>query len=690
MVAPSSPVQPALHVRVPAGTTAGAALREGGAPTSGPAAVVVARDAQGVLRDLSWVPDRDTEVEAVAANSPDGRSVIRHSCAHVLAQAVQQHFPGTKLGIGPPVTDGFYYDFDVERPFTPEDLADLEKAMRKIIKSGQRFSRRVLDSASEAKRELADEPYKLELIDIKGPGSNAGLNPDEVMEVGAGELTMYDNVHPHTGDIIWSDLCRGPHVPTTRHIPAFRLMRTAAAYWRGNEQNSQLQRIYGTAWESTEALERHLELLAEAQRRDHRRLGAELDLFSFPDEIGSGLPVFHPRGGTVRRVMEDYSRRRHEEAGYEFVNSPHITKAQLFETSGHLDWYADSMFPPMHLDEELAQDGTVRKPGQDYYLKPMNCPFHNLIYRSRGRSYRELPLRLFEFGSVYRYEKSGVVHGLTRARGFTQDDAHIYCTPDQLQGEIRSLLTFVLDLLRDFGLDDFYLELSTRNDEKYVGSDEQWEQATDALRQAAEASGLELVLDPGGAAFYAPKISVQAKDALGRTWQLSTIQVDFQEPELFELEYTASDGSRQRPYMIHRALFGSIERFFGILTEHYAGAFPAWLAPVQVVGIPIADEHIEHLQQVAKALRARGIRVEVDTSDERMQKKIRTHTTQKVPFLLLAGNKDVEAGAVSFRFRDGSQVNGVAVEDAVSAITGWVARRENRSPSAAELPIGES
>jgi len=690
VVAPSSPVQPALRVRVPAGTTAGAALREGGVPTSGPAAVVVARDAQGVLRDLSWVPDRDTEVEAVAANSPDGRSVIRHSCAHVLAQAVQQHFPGTKLGIGPPVTDGFYYDFDVERPFTPEDLADLEKAMRKIIKSGQRFSRRVLGSVSEAKRELADEPYKLELIDIKGPGSNAGLNPDEVMEVGAGELTMYDNVHPHTGDIIWSDLCRGPHVPTTRHIPAFRLMRTAAAYWRGNEQNSQLQRIYGTAWESTEALERHLELLAEAQRRDHRRLGAELDLFSFPDEIGSGLPVFHPRGGTVRRVMEDYSRRRHEEAGYEFVNSPHITKAQLFEMSGHLDWYADSMFPPMHLDEELAQDGTVRKPGQDYYLKPMNCPFHNLIYRSRGRSYRELPLRLFEFGSVYRYEKSGVVHGLTRARGFTQDDAHIYCTPDQLQGEIRSLLTFVLDLLRDFGLDDFYLELSTRNDEKYVGSDEQWEQATDALRQAAEASGLELVLDPGGAAFYAPKISVQAKDALGRTWQLSTIQVDLQEPELFELEYTASDGSRQRPYMIHRALFGSIERFFGILTEHYAGAFPAWLAPVQVVGIPIADEHIEHLQQVAKALRARGIRVEVDTSDERMQKKIRTHTTQKVPFLLLAGNKDVEAGAVSFRFRDGSQVNGVAVEDAVSAITGWVARRENRSPSAAELPIGES
>ncbi|MDQ2882761.1 MAG: threonine--tRNA ligase [Actinomycetota bacterium] len=689
MVASPPAVQAALRVTVPAGVTAGQALRDGGAPTTGPDAVVVARDPQGALRDLAWAPDSDTEVDAVAASSPDGRSVIRHSCAHVLAQAVQQHFPDAKLGIGPPVTDGFYYDFDVDRPFTPEDLAVLEKTMRRIIKAGQRFSRRVLASVSEAKRELAAEPYKLELVDLKGSTSDVTIDPDEVMEVGAGELTVYDNVHPHTGETIWSDLCRGPHVPTTRHIPAFRLTRTAAAYWRGSERNPQLQRIYGTAWESTEALERHLELLAEAQRRDHRKLGAELDLFSFPDEIGSGLAVFHPRGGTVRRVMEDYSRRRHEEAGYDFVNSPHITKAQLFETSGHLDWYADAMFPPMHLDEELADDGTVRKPGQDYYLKPMNCPFHNLIYRSRGRSYRELPLRLFEFGSVYRYEKSGVVHGLTRVRGMTQDDAHIYCTPEQLQSEICSLLSFVLDLLRDFGLDDFYLELSTRNDEKYVGTDEQWEQATEALRQAAEATGLELVLDPGGAAYYAPKISVQAKDALGRTWQLSTIQVDFQLPDLFELEYTASDGSRRQPYMIHRALFGSIERFFGVLTEHYAGAFPAWLAPVQVVGIPIADEHVEHLQQVAKALRARGIRVEVDASDERMQKKIRTHTTQKVPFLLLAGSKDVEAGAVSFRFRDGTQINGVAVDDAVGAITGWVARRENPSPSAAELPIGQ-
>lgn len=690
MVLPSAAPSPALRVKVRAGMTAEQAMRAAGAPMAGPDAVIVVRDPRGLLHDLSWAPDHDTEVAGVAASSPEGRQVIRHSCAHVLAQAVQQHFPDAKLGIGPPVADGFYYDFDVEKPFTPEDLERLEKSMRSIIKSGQRFSRRVLGSVSEAKRELAREPYKLELIELKTAASGDGINPDEVMEVGEGELTIYDNVHPETGEKIWSDLCRGPHVPTTRHIPAFKLTRTAAAYWRGSEHNPQLQRIYGTAWESAEALQRHLDLLAEAQRRDHRKLGTELELFSFPEEIGSGLAVFHPRGGIVRRVMEDYSRRRHEEAGYQFVYSPHIAKAELFEISGHLDWYADAMFPPMHLDEELAPDGSVRKPGQDYYLKPMNCPFHNLIYRSRGRSYRELPLRLFEFGSVYRYEKSGVVHGLTRVRGMTQDDAHIYCTPEQLQGEIRSLLGFVLDLLRDFGLDNFYLELSTRNEEKYVGTDEQWEQATEALRQAAQASELELVLDPGGAAYYAPKISVQARDALGRTWQMSTIQVDFQLPEFFELEYTAKDGTRQRPYMIHRALFGSIERFFGVLTEHYAGAFPAWLAPVQVVGIPVASEHVEHLEQVAKALRARGIRVEVDSSDERMQKKIRTHTTQKVPFLLIAGSKDVAAGAVSFRFRDGTQINGVAVEDAVSAITGWVARRENTSPSAAELSIGKS
>jgi threonyl-tRNA synthetase len=679
-VSAPAPRSASAPVRVPGGTTAGAAVRAAGLPTSGPDAVVVVRDAGGDLRDLAWAPESEIEVEPVAADTDEGRSVIRHSAAHVLAQAVQKVHPEAKLGIGPPITDGFYYDFDVATPFTPEDLSKLESEMRKIIKAGQRFSRRRFDSREDARKELADEPYKLELIDLKG-GSDVDLG--DVVEVDAsGELTIYDNVHAHTGETVWSDLCRGPHVPTTKYIPAFRLMRSAAAYWRGSEKNPQLQRIYGTAWESTEALDAHLERLAEAERRDHRRLGAELDLFSFPDEIGSGLPVFHPKGGVIRKELEDYSRRRHEEAGYEFVNTPHITKAQLFVTSGHLDWYSEGMYPAMHLDEERAADGTVRKPGQDYYLKPMNCPMHNLIYRARGRSYRELPLRLFEFGSVYRYEKSGVVHGLTRARGFSQDDAHIYCTQEQMQGEIRSLLQFVLDLLRDYGMDDFYLELSTRNPEKSIGDDGDWQRATDALREAAEASGLDLVLDPGGAAFYAPKISVQAKDAIGRSWQLSTIQVDLMEPDLFGLEYTAGDGSRQRPVMIHRALFGSIERFFGVLTEHYAGAFPAWLAPVQVAAIPVTDEQAPYVEDVAARLRARGVRVEVDTSDDRMQKKIRTHTMQKVPFLLLVGARDAEAGAVSFRFRDGSQLNGMPVDDAVAAVKDWIASRSNTSPTA--------
>ncbi|WP_184929255.1 threonine--tRNA ligase [Saccharothrix ecbatanensis] len=662
---------------VPAGTTAGTAVREAGLPGKGPDAVVVVRDPEGHLRDLSWTPQVDVEVEAVAADTADGRSVIRHSTAHVLAQAVQQQFPDAKLGIGPPVKDGFYYDFKVDKPFTPEDLQALEKRMKSIIKGAQRFNRRVVESVDAAKSELAAEPFKLELVDIKSDVDTA-----EVMEVGGGELTIYDNLDPRSGDRVWGDLCRGPHVPTTKHIPAFKLTRVAAAYWRGNEKNPQLQRIYGTAWESQEALDKHLELLAEAERRDHRKLGVELDLFSFPDEIGSGLAVFHPKGGIIRKAMEDYSRARHAEEDYEFVYSPHITKGNLFETSGHLDWYKDGMYPAMHLDAEYDDDGKLRKPGQDYYLKPMNCPFHDLIFKSRGRSYRELPLRMFEFGSVYRYEKSGVIHGLTRVRGMTQDDAHIFCTPDQVQDELKSLLSFVLGLLRDYGLDDFYLELSTRNDEKYVGSDEVWEKATEALREAAEDSGLELVPDPGGAAFYGPKISVQAKDALGRTWQMSTIQLDFTLPERFELEYTGSDGARQRPVMIHRALFGSIERFFGVLTEHYAGAFPAWLAPVQVVGIPIADEHVDHLLAVAKQLKAKGIRVEVDASDDRMQKKIRNHTTQKVPFMLLAGGKDVEQGAVSFRFRDGTQINGVPVERAVETVVDWVARRENSSPTA--------
>jgi threonyl-tRNA synthetase len=683
-VSQSSPVpaEPAASVLVPAGATAGQAVRTAGLTSTGADAVVVVRDTEGRLRDLAWAPDADTAVEPIAASTEAGRSVIRHSCAHVLAQAVQGQFPDAKLGIGPPVKDGFYYDFDVPRPFTPEDLQALEKRMKQIIKRSQRFSRRAVESVEDARQELASEPYKLELIDLK-----SDVDTSEVMEVGGGELTIYDNLDPHSGQRIWSDLCRGPHVPTTKHIPAFTLTRVAAAYWRGNERNPQLQRIYGTAWESQEALDHHLEMLAEAERRDHRRLGTELDLFSFPDEIGSGLPVFHPKGGIIRRELEDYSRRRHEEADYEFVYTPHITKSHLFETSGHLDWYADGMFPGMHLDAELNADGTVRRPGQDYYLKPMNCPFHNLIFRSRGRSYRELPLRLFEFGTVYRYEKSGVVHGLTRVRGMTQDDAHIYCTEEQVQAELQSLLSFVLGLLRDYGLDDFYLELSTRDDKKSIGTDEVWAEATETLRRAAEASGLDLVLDPGGAAFYGPKISVQARDALGRNWQMSTIQLDFNQPELFTLEYTAADGSRQRPVMIHRALFGSIERFFGILTEHYAGAFPAWLSPVQVVGIPIADEHVEHLQRVAKKLRTRGIRVEVDASDDRMQKKIRNHTTQKVPFMLLAGAKDVEAGAVSFRFRDGSQINGIPVDEAVTTITDWIAQRVNSSPTADDVNI---
>ncbi len=670
----------ASRVVVPAGTTAGSAVREAGLPTKGPDTIVVVRDAEGNLRDLAWAPESDVEVEPVAANTDDGRSVIRHSAAHVLAQAVQQQFPQAKLGIGPPVKDGFYYDFAVDTPFTPEDLQALEKRMKQIVKGAQQFSRRVFDSVDEAKKELADEPFKLELVDLK-----SDVDTSEVMEVGGGELTIYDNLDPRTKERVWSDLCRGPHVPTTKFIPAFKLTRVAAAYWRGDDKNPQLQRIYGTAWESAEAQDVYLERLAEAERRDHRKLGVELDLFSFPDEIGSGLPVFHPKGGIIRQEMENYSRQRHVEAGYDFVYSPHITKGALFETSGHLDWYRDGMYPAMHLDAEHNEDGSVRKPGQDYYLKPMNCPFHDLIFRSRGRSYRELPLRMFEFGSVYRYEKSGVIHGLTRVRGMTQDDAHIFCTVEQVPGELKSLLDFVLNLLRDYGLDDFYLELSTRNEEKYIGSEEVWAEATEVLRTAAVDSGLELVPDPGGAAFYGPKISVQAKDALGRTWQMSTIQLDFMLPEKFELEYTAGDGSRQRPVMIHRALFGSIERFFGVLTEHYAGAFPAWLSPVQAVGIPITEDQVEHLRGVEKTLRAKGIRVNVDASDDRMQKKIRTHTTQKVPFMLLAGAKDVEAGAVSFRFRDGGQINGVPVADAVEAIAGWVQRRENSSPTVAGL-----
>ncbi len=657
---------------VSAGTTAGELLLDGaGLPATGPQAVVVAR-VGGELRDLTHVLADGDVVEPVTIDSPDGLAVLRHSTAHVLAQAVQQINPKARLGIGPPIRDGFYYDFDVETPFTPDDVKALEKAMQKIVNEGQSFARRVV-SDDEARAELADEPYKLELIGLKGGAAEAAEGAEA--EVGGGELTIYDNLR-RDGSVAWKDLCRGPHLPTTKLITnGFTLMRTAAAYWRGSEKNPQLQRVYGTAWPTKDELRAYLDRLAEAERRDHRKLGNELDLFSFPDEIGSGLAVFHPKGGIIRMEMEDYSRRRHLAAGYSFVNTPHITKAHLFETSRHLEWYAEGMYPPMRVDEERDVDGVVTKQGQDYYLKPMNCPMHNLVYRARGRSYRDLPLRLFEFGTVYRYEKSGVVHGLTRARGFTQDDAHIYTTREQMKDELASLLTFVLDLLRDYGLDDFYLELSTRDPEKSVGDDVSWEEATRTLEEVATASGLELVPDPGGAAFYGPKISVQARDAIGRTWQMSTIQLDFFEPELFELEYTASDGSRQRPVMIHRALFGSIERFFGVLLEHYAGAFPAWLAPVQVIGIPVSDAHVAYLGDVATKLRAEGIRVEVDTSDDRFPKKIRNAQKAKVPFMLIAGDEDVSKGAVSFRYRDGSQNNGVPVDDAVAQVVTAVRER---------------
>jgi threonyl-tRNA synthetase len=622
----------------------------------------------GVLKDL-WTDLVDGDVvESVSISSPDGLAVLRHSTAHVMAQAVQEVYADTKLGIGPPIKDGFYYDFDPTNTFTPDDLPKIESAMRKIIKEGQRFKRRVTTEA-DALKELANEPYKCELIGLKGPAGD-----EASVEVGGAELTIYDNLG-RDGNPVWSDLCRGPHLPSTKHIPAFKLMRTAAAYWRGSEKNPMLQRIYGTAWPSQDELNAYLELLAEAEKRDHRRLGTELDLFSFPEEIGSGLAVFHPKGGIVRRAMEDYSRIRHEEEGYEFVYSPHLTKAALFETSGHLQWYADGMYPPMILDEEHNPDGTIKRAGQQYYMKPMNCPFHNLIYKSRGRSYRELPLRLFEFGTVYRYEKSGVLHGITRARGFTQDDAHIYCTKEQMVDELDSLLTFVLNLLRDYGLNDFYLELSTKNPEKSVGEESDWIEATEALRKAATAQNLELVLDEGGAAFYGPKISVQAKDAIGRTWQMSTIQVDFQLPQRFELEYSATDGTRQRPVMIHRALFGSIERFFGVLTEHYSGAFPPWLAPVQAVGIPVADTFADYLGDVIKQMRKAGIRAELDSSDDRMQKKVRNAQMQKIPFMVIAGEEDQKAGAVSFRYRNGEQKNGIPIADAIAEIKKAVQER---------------
>ena len=633
---------------------------------------IVAQRVNGELRDLAYkVQDGDT-IEGVEIGSHDGLNILRHSTAHVLAQAVQNINPEAKLGIGPPVVDGFYYDFDVEVPFTPESLRTLEKEMNRIVQSGQRFMRRVTND-TDARAELANEPYKLELIGLKGGDVGEGA-----AEVGAGELTIYDNVDPKSGETVWFDLCRGPHLPNTRMIGnGYALTRVASAYWRGNENNKQLQRVYGTAWPSKDELRAHQERLEEAAKRDHRRLGAELDLFSFPEEIGSGLAVFHPKGGVIRKAMEDYSRSRHEESGYEFVYSPHITKGNLFEVSGHLQWYADGMFPPIRMDEELDEHGHVKKQGQDYYLKPMNCPFHNLIFKSEARSYRDLPLRLFEFGTVYRYEKSGVLHGLTRARGFTQDDAHLYVTTEQMEQELTDVLDFILGLLRDYGLNDFYLELSTKEEgnPKFVGDSAAWESATATLERVANASGLELVPDPGGAAFYGPKISVQARDAIGRTWQMSTVQLDFNLPERFDLEYTAPDGSKQRPVMIHRALFGSMERFFGVLTEHYAGHFPPWLAPVQVVGIPIAEEFSEYLQQIAAELRKHRVRVQIDDSDDRMQKKIRNHTMAKVPFQLIAGGQDRDNNAVSFRFRDGTQENGIPVAEAIDRIVSAITNK---------------
>ncbi|MHA7176436.1 threonine--tRNA ligase [Arthrobacter sp. Sr24] len=635
---------------------------------------VVVMRVDAVLKDLAAVLEDGAAVESVTIDSPDGLDVLRHSTAHVMAQAVQQLRPDAKLGIGPYITDGFYFDFDVAEPFTPEDLKTLEKMMLKIVNQNQKFARRVV-TEEQAREAMANEPYKLELLGKKNDDAADAAEGVNV-EVGAGDITLYSNIDRKSGEEVWCDLCRGPHLPNTKLISnAFALTRTSAAYWLGNQKNQQLQRIYGTAWPTKDALKAYQERIAEAERRDHRKLGVELDLFSFPDELGSGLPIFHPKGGIIRKEMEDYSRQRHVEAGYEFVYTPHITKGHLYEVSGHLDWYRDGMFPPMHVDAELNEDGTVRKPGQDYYLKPMNCPMHNLVFRSRGRSYRELPLRLFEFGSVYRYEKSGVIHGLTRVRGMTQDDAHIYCTKDQMKDELTETLNFVLSLLKDYGLEDFYLELSTKDPEKFVGDDAIWDEATRTLEEVATESGLELVADPGGAAFYGPKISVQAKDALGRTWQMSTIQLDFNLPERFELEFQAADGTRQRPVMIHRALFGSVERFMGVLTEHYAGAFPAWLSPVQVVAIPVAEAFNDYMFDVVAQLKKAGIRAEVDISSDRFPKKIRTASKDKIPFVLIAGGDDADANAVSFRFRDGSQDNGVAVEEAVRRIVEAVRNR---------------
>jgi threonyl-tRNA synthetase len=634
----------AISVELPDGST-----RElpGGSTAADLAAAIGPRLAKAAVAarigaeeaDLSTPLHEGDRVAIVTAESPEGLHVLRHSTAHVMAQAVTQLWPGAQFAIGPPVQDGFYYDFALPGGvhFSEDDLGRIEERMRDIVRADQPFVREE-HTVEEGLALFSDQPYKQEIIRGVAAGSAAAEDASEVGGDGDRPVSVYRNSEA------FADLCRGPHVPSTGRLGHFKLLRVAGAYWRGDEKRPQLQRIYGTAWGSAAALAEHLHRLEEAERRDHRRLGAELDLFSFPDEIGSGLAVFHPRGGLVRMLMEDYARERHLAAGYEFVNSPHITKEDLFQTSGHLDWFADGMFPPMELDE-----------GQRYYLKPMNCPFHMLIYRSRQRSYRELPLRLFEFGSVYRYEKSGVVHGLTRVRGMTQDDAHIFCTPEQMEGELASLLDFVLDLLRDYGLSDFYLELSTRPEGKAVGTEQEWDRATEALRVVGDAKGLELVLDEGGGAFYGPKISVQARDAIGRTWQLSTIQLDFQEPQRFELEYVGADNARHRPVMIHRALFGSVERFFGVLLEHYAGALPVWLSPVQARVLPVRDDHAAYAEEVAGTLRARGLRADVAGAADKLNARIRRAKLERVPYVLVVGDEDVAAGTVGVNRRGAEQ-----------------------------------